>query len=59
MKETLKKVLKSVEAFDELKYDSTEPFSIFLIGLLHLESFQGTLKYDNAEFDVAELESKM
>lgn len=59
MKETAKKLLKANEAFNELKYEPTEPFSLIIIGLLHLEVFEGSFKFDNADFEVAELETKM
>ena len=57
-KETAKELLKVHGAFSELKYDSTEPFSLAMIGLLHLNVCQINMVFDNTEFFNSKIESK-
>ena len=57
-REAVKALLKANQAFNDLKYDPIDPFSIMLIGLLHVQSLNCSLVFDNAEFQQSELESK-
>ena len=57
-KNATKSLLKKQKAFSDFYYDKTQPELLSLIGLLHLENCDVELCFDNAQFEVAELESK-
>lgn len=57
-KNKLKSLLKAHKAFDQLWYDKADPPSVMLIGLLHLDSCDLDLTFDNSEFVNPEMESK-
>lgn len=44
---SLRKVLLSSGIFYELQWDSKNPLSLFLIGLIHCEKFTGKLEFEN------------
>lgn len=47
-KEALKKIFTKNEAFQELKYDKTEPGCLLAIALLHTDLCEIKLSFDNS-----------
>lgn len=43
----LRKFALKAKVFEDLKWSATDPFLLFLIGLLHCERFSGRLEFEN------------